>query len=339
MHRPALVLALLAPLAFAALLARPAAADQTARLVYARGVGADACPDEAALRAAVAARLGYEPFRPLAALTVIASVTRAGAVYQGDVRLLGEKGDEVGSRSIGHGSESCAEVISALALSISVAIDPLLLVRPPPPAPVPAEKPAPEPPPPPPTAAPPPPPPPPASPATPPPPIASEQLPRVRPFVGAVLLGSVGSAPAPALGAVIFGGLRAGRFSITAEARADLPSSAVSSGASSFLLLGTVAPCVHVAFAFGCVAASAGLLTAYATPSASDSNPVTARAVYGAVGPRIGVEIPASGRVAFRASVDVGVSLAPYPLQESGNTVFTPLPVWVALGLGATYRF
>jgi hypothetical protein len=43
---------------------RWAYATPSARLVYSRGHGAESCPDEHALREAVAARVGYDPFFP-----------------------------------------------------------------------------------------------------------------------------------------------------------------------------------------------------------------------------------------------------------------------------------
>ena len=344
------VLALAAALVF---LARPARADQTARLVYARGVGAETCPDEESLKLAVAARLGYDPFRPVAALTVIANLSRVGVIYRGEVRLLGEKGDEVGSRSIGAGSERCGDVVSALALSISVAIDPLLLVRPPPP-PVPAvvvpdsppPSPAPDSPP---VQPPPAPPAPPASPA-PPPELRSEPraaaLPAgVRPaasprqrFAGATLLGSVGSAPAPALGLAAFAGVRSGRTSVAGEVRVDLPSATNDAGVSSFLLLGSFVPCLHVSVAFGCVVGSAGMLTATSNGLVETS---TSRAFYVAGGARIGADLPLAERVSLRTSLDLDVPITRYPfaLSSNGTPVYSPSPVSVTLALGASYRF
>jgi hypothetical protein len=320
-----------AVLALVLLAARSALADQTARLVYARGLGAEACPDEGALRTAVAARLGYDPFRPVAALTVIASVSRVGSVYSGDVRLLGERGDEVGLRSIGQGSERCDEIVATVALSISVAIDPLLLVRPPsaPPPPPPAASLASDAPPPGPVA--------PAE-SPPVPPVRAAPARPVHPFVGFALVGSVLSAPAAAIGAALSAGGRVGMFSLAAEARADLPSPTGTSKLSSFLVLGTVAPCVHASVVFGCAFASAGVLTAAAN---GITNPQTARAVYGALGPRAGVELPIGPHVALRASLDLGVPLVRYPLEVNHDpaTKYSPSAVWLAMAVGATYHF
>lgn len=325
-------------------LARPASADQTARLVYGRAHGAGACPDETALRGAVAARLGYDPFRAVAPLTVIANVTRANGAFHGDIRLLGAEGDEVGSRTIGSGSERCEEVIAALALSISVAIDPTLLTRPLPLAATPADLTPPAPPPPAPVA-------PPLMPSAVvtsrpapalPPPRSSPPAPdpaRPDPFLIAAVIGSVGSAPSPAFGFAAGGGYRRGVYSIAVEARADLPSPTVAyTGAelSSFLVLGSVVPCLHYSVAFGCVVGSAGVLTA--TSSAGLANPATDRAVYGAIGPRLGAELPLTRHAHLRASLDLGVPLSRNPYAVGGVPLYTPLPVWVALAVGVAYH-
>jgi hypothetical protein len=328
----------LAVAVLAALFASPASADQTARLVYAR---AASCPDEDALRRAVAARLGYDPFRPVAALTIIASVTESAGVYRGDLRLLGEKGDVVGSRSLGQGSDRCADVVAALALSISVAIDPLLLARPvadvasapaasPPPSPSPpSSTPVPSRP---------------SAPASP-PPSPPPTPPRITPFVAFLLVGSAASAPAPALGVAGAGGLRYGRLSIGLEARADLPSAPVSengSSVSSFLLLASVVPCYHLPLArlaitpFGCAVASAGVVTASST---GVSSPSTDRAAYGAIGPRLGVAIHMSTRFDVVTSLDLAFPLVRHPFDVDGGVAYTPPPVSMALAVGGAYHF
>src|SRR5579859_7626471 len=76
----------------AALGASPSAiAAPSARLVYARGPGASSCPDESALRQAVVARIGYDPFFPWAPLTISVELTGTpGGGLQG--RVLVERG-------------------------------------------------------------------------------------------------------------------------------------------------------------------------------------------------------------------------------------------------------
>ena len=74
----------------AGLLAGAAARAQTRRtavLTYTRGAGAEACPDEPAVRRAVMDRLGYDPFRPEAAVAVTASIARVRGRLRADVML------------------------------------------------------------------------------------------------------------------------------------------------------------------------------------------------------------------------------------------------------------
>src|SRR4051812_40160467 len=50
-----------------------------ARLVYARAPGTESCADEATLRRAVAARVGYDPFFPFAKQTVVVRFATSAA--------------------------------------------------------------------------------------------------------------------------------------------------------------------------------------------------------------------------------------------------------------------
>jgi hypothetical protein len=53
-------------------LASTGLAFPTSRLVYERGPGVEHCPDQAAIREAVASRLGYDPFFPSSDKTIVA---------------------------------------------------------------------------------------------------------------------------------------------------------------------------------------------------------------------------------------------------------------------------
>jgi hypothetical protein len=98
-----------------------------ARLRYDRG--SDSCPDEAALRDAVSARLGYVPFADDAALVIEATIRRTGRGFRGELRVLAADGTLRGERSVASADGDCDELGRALALAISVAIDPLSLTR------------------------------------------------------------------------------------------------------------------------------------------------------------------------------------------------------------------
>ena len=134
MRRAALVAA---SVAFALTLARKAQAVPSAKLVYVRGAGTTACPDETDLRRAVATRIGYDPFFPSASKTVIAQVSRAPKGYRGKVQIVGDDGNIRGERELATRGDDCGELISAMALAVSIALDDLDDGKP---APIPAEE-------------------------------------------------------------------------------------------------------------------------------------------------------------------------------------------------------
>src|SRR5690349_18574327 len=101
----------------------PSFARVPTRLVYARTPEASDCPDEPALAAAVAARLGYEPFSPWGDQTILATVMRRGGALVGRAELIDHDGIAQGSREVQN--PQCNELILALALAISITLDPL----------------------------------------------------------------------------------------------------------------------------------------------------------------------------------------------------------------------
>ncbi len=94
------------------------------RLLYIREPGTEPCPEEVELRLSVAARLGYDPFSPTAGPAVIARVSPDGELLTGSVEITDDAGVSRGRREIEASSERCDELFRALALSVSIAIDP-----------------------------------------------------------------------------------------------------------------------------------------------------------------------------------------------------------------------
>ena len=101
-----------------------AAAFPSSRLVYVRGPGAEDCPDQVAVREAVKKRLGYDPFFPSSDKTIIARVLREADQLRGEVELVDEHGTQVGRREFSAPVDQCDQLVRAMALSISIAIDP-----------------------------------------------------------------------------------------------------------------------------------------------------------------------------------------------------------------------
>jgi hypothetical protein len=101
-----------------------ALASQSARLVYARAVEASSCGDESLLRGAVARRLGYDPFVAVSDNTVVAELRGDGDGLRARVFVI-EHGSTVGgARELTSKSKDCDELVLAVALAISIAIDP-----------------------------------------------------------------------------------------------------------------------------------------------------------------------------------------------------------------------
>ncbi len=113
-----------AMLAIGLLAARPAQAEQKARLVYVRGSGTTGCPAEIDLRLSVVARLGYDPFSPQASRVVLARIERRRGALAGVVELVDDAGVSSGRRELGAAKRRCDELARAMALSISLTIDP-----------------------------------------------------------------------------------------------------------------------------------------------------------------------------------------------------------------------
>jgi hypothetical protein len=104
---------------------RPVQASPSARLVYSRDPAASSCPDEAALRRAVAARVGYDPFFTWAPKTVVVHIAAApphGFVAR--LLLVDDRGVAFGAREL-RTQGQCIELLDAAALGIAIAIDPV----------------------------------------------------------------------------------------------------------------------------------------------------------------------------------------------------------------------
>ena len=269
-------------------------------------------------------------------VTVVAHVRREASAYRADVTLVDEAGVSRGKRELTSPGDSCAPLGPALALTISIALDPLSLLPKPsviaPPAAViappvavmappiaPPRTPAPLP-----------------TPAPIPPPIAPRPIdsppPEWRGFLGIAALGSHGATPGIAFGGALRGAIERGHFSLGFEARVDAPttSTATTAGAvKAWLAQSTLLGCGRVAIVVGCGFVSAGPLVA----TGIVATPHTAVVPYVAFGPRLGVEWPLGSRFRVEGFTQVGFALARRALQIDGSDAYRQ-PV-AALGAGA----
>jgi hypothetical protein len=318
--------------------AESASASPTARLIYARAPGAESCPDEDALRRAVAARVGYDPFFAWAPKTIVARMSpdepheaakpdRAGG-FVASVSLVDEQGTEHGERVL-RTSGACADLLEVTALGIAIAIDPQRLLPraalPEPPVPAPA--------------------PPPVAPHLSPPAFASTNATAVPPSApppaqppvmsfeaSAGAVASAGVAPLPAAGIALGLGVWAPRWSLAAEGRVDAPASEPVTGqgrVSSSMLLGALVPCVHTALVFACALGQVGTMRA---SSEDVTNMRSQSLLWLAAGGRFGVQLPIERHVFLRLRTDLVADLAPPRFRVNAATAWTA--PWLAASLG-----
>jgi RNA polymerase sigma-70 factor, ECF subfamily len=274
--------------------------SSSARLAYTREADADDCPDELGIKSAVASRLGYDPFQTTAPATVVVHVARADGHLVGRIALSDADGKVVGERNLASFSNDCNELTAAMALAISIAIDPLSLTRPQRAplvvAPLTVQEPV--------------------SPA-----------PSTTPTMfdlGVGALGSLGVAPNVAWGGILSASLRRGSLSLGIEGRADLTQvSTVPGGTiSSSLFDGSVVPCIHYQALAACGVATFGALRAAGVHVV---DPVRVFTPYVAFGARLEGELPVTSAVFVRARLDLLAPVTKTTFLVGGSPVWTHL--------------
>ena len=304
------------------------------------------------MRAAVAARLGYDPFRVVATTTLTAQISRENGVYRGQVKLVDESGVERGARSIESRADDCAELTQALALSMSIAIDPLSVLSPPKPTepepkePEPADTPRPKVDPTPSVR--------PIPPEVPKPPTRERHVERPRFALGARAHGVSGIGPAPAFGVGLSFELVWAQASLGLGARVDFPASAASPEGGrvrATFVGGEVVPCLRVplggnrvgpldparvAAFMGCGLVLLGRVSA---ESLDVTSPRTSGTFFAGAGVRAGFDLPLGASLSARVSGDLVGHFTPYGLAVNGATVFSSSSFSGAVGLGLVRFF
>ncbi|WP_437586687.1 hypothetical protein [Sorangium sp. So ce1000] len=307
----------------------------SARLSYTRGLGAEGCPEEQALRDVVAAQLGgTDPFVDGSGRRVDVVLARKGRHFLGEIALFDSVGRRLGGQQLT--SAACGALVEDVGTALAILLRPVRSAREPapsPPAPAPAEgASAPSPPE---TASPG------GAPAGPPRAPAAAPLPPCQPAaparsaerrgpslawprlqVGAGVLISGGFAPAPAVGFSGFVGARWQAFSLSLEGRVDLPVATkpyrgIIFGISS--LGGSVVPCAHVAWFFGCGLVTAGRVRRFGMVNVVGE----ASRPYAGLGLRGGVEVPLSYSLAARLTGEFVANLARPELRLPGGATWS----------------
>jgi hypothetical protein len=251
------------------------------------------CPSEAAFRALIAARLGYEPFQPDAGRVADVSITARSRRLLGELELRDAAGAPAGTRVLDAAPGACASLAESLALALAIAIDPQVLTREaPPPPPVIVLPPAPP-------------------PAPPPPSPPSPAAPAVASAVWSVeagASGSVGLLPDAALGLWLGAGVGRERFGATVWGEIALANAVSVAGGTidSSLLRAGVDGCARFSFAGVCLRASGGAINAGGQGFLNDRRGALAVAT---VGPLVFAEVRPSNALAIRVSAGTDVAL------------------------------
>ncbi len=306
-----------------------ARATPLARLVYMRGPGAEQCPQQMELRMMVIARLGYDPFSATASRVVLAKVERTGDELRAKVDLANADGSIEGVRELSAPAADCSALMRALALSISIAIDPsgALVKREAGPtseaaggsmAPPEAESTE-------------------ALPARASQPLSQQRS--LRYFTGAGLHLTYGAAPALGYGGDLIVGSRYRDFSLSLEGRADpmvMTSSGVGGEIGAMFMLASLVPCAHWRMLAFCGLGSAGFMRAssqYILVSSSQTG------AYAAAGARVSLQWPIAERFQVAIHGDLATPLPRRPIQiyeieaNGRETAVTPWPAPALFGL------
>lgn len=307
-------------------------ASPSAKLVYVRSPGTETCPDETELRRAVATRIGYDPFFPVAQKTVIAQVSKNAGGFRARVQIVAEDGTVRGERELGTKGQDCNELVGAIALAISVALDDLDdPVAPPPPSdpptatksdpvtPVPLPPPREEP--------------------KPPPPPPVDEGPHVD-FSGLVGGGVVtGTAPSVAASGQLAATLGLGPLGLRIDGRADAPSGTglrPNGRLSTTSFVGLLSICVRGRIPFFCAGGGPGYLSSTTEGLAS---PRTDGAAIGVVAMRGGARIHATRSFFVEPSIVAGANLVRHDIIVDGQIAYELPFVWGGASIFAGFDF
>ncbi len=95
-----------------------------ARLVWARGTGAEGCVGIAGLTEDVKARLGYDAFALASDLEIEGTAQRTARGFRADLTFRRPDGSSIGKRELESRDKDCRSIGEAVAVAITVAIDP-----------------------------------------------------------------------------------------------------------------------------------------------------------------------------------------------------------------------
>ncbi len=305
---------------------------ETARLTYVVASNAPRCPDEASFRNLVTARLGYDPFEPGGLHEASVEITREAGRLRARARVRRRGQAEPGARELTGALDACEALVSALATTVAIALDPARAIQgPAPPPPPPVQPPSPPPPSP--------PSPPPPSPPPPAPPPATEPV-RASFSARASGVASIGAAPGPAVGGELGVALRVGVFSVEVGVRAESTPSAttVASGdrIEATLITASLVPCADLRGWSACALLRGG---AFQGKALTVDPPTLQSSPFVAAGLRGGYTLHLAGPVSARADAEVAFALIRTSLIVGASPVWTAPPILGGVNLGVVVDF
>jgi hypothetical protein len=296
-------------------------AEMRPRLEYARGPGAEACPDEASVRRAIAGRLGYDPFSDGGSRVLDCRIDAVADGLRAEISARGTDGAVNGLRALSSRDASCRELAPALLLVLTVAArapetPPPLDARPPPSPPTPSL----------PTVA-----------------IArAGAAPVPRPPLhlraGAALFVTDGSLPGASAGGALSLGAARGPNVLSLEIGGEAPRSLALAGGQTTVWRASAAlvSCRSGRVLLGCALAIGGLLHG-AGEGISDARAATGPWL--ALGARLGTQFALAPTLALELRADAVVPVVRTRLLVGASAVWTTPAVSAALGLALTRTF
>ncbi len=283
-------------------LAQPTPESELA-LTYERGAGAETCPEQDSLVALVASRLGRSPFRPEAPAQARVQLSGSEAGFIAQVSLA-RPSKPLLQRTL-KSTGDCAQLLEAIALALSIAVDPHAFNAP--------------------AAA--------AAPAEP----AVSAAPPVHLQLAGGALAALGAAPGAAVGAHLQFALRHENLSLALEGRVDLPSRqpAGPGEVNTSFILGTLAPCFHRGMVAACAAFSVGALR---VAGQGLTNARSGSAVLALLGPRAQLDLPLTGPLSLRVMGELQAFLTRVTVEVDPNVLWVTPLVTGALSLALSVQ-
>lgn len=286
-------------------------ARERTRLVVTRDKNAAECPDERALRDAVGARLGYEPFAPDAPSLIIVTFRQHGEALLGTVQLRDAAGQVKGERTHSSARGDCEELASTTALTISILLDPRAGMIPP---------------------------------------RSTELKPQVelkpgpppeRRSVGwrltAAGTGVLGMAPTTTVGLLVGAGVAGRWWSASAEFRADWPATRAigSLEARTSFTGGNLVPCAHIGMGYACTVLALGAIRG----EVGGSSPSSQSTFHLMIGPRVGLSIPLAPWLSLDGHVEAPIAPTRTTLRVAGVDLWSTPTISGLVGIGILGHF